>query len=90
MRTNQLILLVVILSVVLARDAQAFYNPSQGRWLSRDPIEEQGGLNLYGFVDNGPVGKLDPCGPTENGKYGGLCSELPPQWRGECAKESKR
>ena len=27
-----------------------FYNPNMGRWLNRDPIEEQGGHNLYGFV----------------------------------------
>ena len=23
------------------------YNPETGRWLSRDPIEEEGGLNIY-------------------------------------------
>ncbi len=28
------------------------YSPSLGRFLSRDPIEEQGGLNLYAFVKN--------------------------------------
>lgn len=27
-----------------------YYNPEMGRWLNRDPIEEEGGLNLYGFV----------------------------------------
>jgi RHS repeat-associated protein len=27
-------------------------NPLTGRWLSRDPIEEAGGVNLYGFVGN--------------------------------------
>jgi RHS repeat-associated protein len=36
-----------------------FYNPSGGRWLSRDPLEEIGGLNLYGFVDNNPVSSTD-------------------------------
>ncbi len=30
------------------------YSPSLGRFLSRDPIEEQGGLNLYAFVGNCP------------------------------------
>ena len=30
------------------------YSPSFGRFLSRDPIEEQGGLNLYAFVGNCP------------------------------------
>lgn len=31
------------------------YNPQNGRWISRDPIEENGGWNLYGFVKNNPV-----------------------------------
>ena len=30
------------------------YNPSIGRWLSRDPIEEWGGVQLYAFVRNAP------------------------------------
>ena len=28
------------------------YDPILGRWLSRDPIEEAGGLNLYAFCGN--------------------------------------
>jgi RHS repeat-associated protein len=32
-----------------------YYSPVTGRWLSRDPIEEQGGENLYGFVGNAPI-----------------------------------
>ena len=39
-----------------------YYSPNMGRWLSRDPIEEQGGLNLYGFVNNDPVNKWDLWG----------------------------
>jgi uncharacterized protein RhaS with RHS repeats len=39
-----------------------YYNPELGRWLSRDPIRERGGLNLYGFADNHPVGRLDYLG----------------------------
>jgi RHS repeat-associated protein len=39
-----------------------YYNPSTGRWPSRDPIEEQGGVNLYGFVGNDPVGSVDVLG----------------------------
>ena len=31
-------------------------------WPSRDPIEERGGINLYGFVGNDPVGKWDRLG----------------------------
>ena len=29
-----------------------FYNPKTGRWLTRDPIEEKGGANLYAFTEN--------------------------------------
>ncbi len=38
------------------------YSPSTGRWLSRDPIGEQGGKRLCGFVANDPVGAFDPYG----------------------------
>ena len=31
------------------------YSPSDGRWLSRDPIEEEGGRNLYAFIGNNPI-----------------------------------
>jgi len=41
-----------------------YYSPSMGRWLNRDPIEEQGGLNLYGFVGNNPVDRWDFLGLT--------------------------
>src|SRR5690606_11439989 len=27
-----------------------YYDPETGRWPNRDPIEEEGGYNLYGFV----------------------------------------
>ena len=36
-----------------------FYDPESGRWINRDPIEEAGGYNLYAFVANDGVGKLD-------------------------------
>jgi RHS repeat-associated protein len=38
------------------------YDPSIARWLSRDPIGEQGGLNLYAYVGNEPTGYIDPKG----------------------------
>jgi len=41
-----------------------YYDSETGRWLNRDPIEEQGGVNLYGFVGNEPVGKWDYLGMT--------------------------
>ena len=39
-----------------------YYEPSTGRWLSRDPIEESGGANLYGFAHNDGVNRIDPLG----------------------------
>ncbi|MDD4406072.1 MAG: RHS repeat-associated core domain-containing protein [Parabacteroides sp.] len=42
-----------------------YYSPALGRWLSRDPIEERGGLNLYGFVNNDPVNRWDVLGLWE-------------------------
>ena len=39
-----------------------FYDPLTGRWPSRDPIEERGGVNLYGFVGNDGIGWVDILG----------------------------
>ncbi len=39
-----------------------FYHPSIMRWLNRDPIEEAGGRNLYGFISNAPVIGIDALG----------------------------
>jgi RHS repeat-associated protein len=39
-----------------------YYGPRHGHWLSRDPMQEAGGLNLYGFVGNGGVGNIDKLG----------------------------
>jgi type VI secretion system secreted protein VgrG len=38
------------------------YDPDLGRWLSRDPIAERGGLNLYGYVGNNALNASDPLG----------------------------
>jgi len=36
-----------------------YYSPELGRWLSRDPIGENGGYNLYAMVGNDPVNYWD-------------------------------
>ena len=41
---------------------QRFYHPPNGRWLNRDPIEEEGGLNLYAFCGNNVLHKIDALG----------------------------
>lgn len=48
--------------ILLLCEAHAVYDAELGRWLSADPIEEGGGLNLYRYVGNGPVGAWDPLG----------------------------
>ena len=42
-----------------------YYNASTGRWTSRDPAQEDGGENLYGFVSDDPVNGRDPFGLAE-------------------------
>lgn len=44
------------------------YDAKLGRWLSRDPIAESGGINLYGYVANNPVNLWDPTGESAIGK----------------------
>jgi RHS repeat-associated protein len=41
-----------------------FYDPVTGRWLSKDPLGEEGGLNLYGFNGNDGINLFDV-----NGQY---------------------
>jgi RHS repeat-associated protein len=38
------------------------YSASLGRWLSEDPFGEAGGMNLFAYVGNDPIGMLDPLG----------------------------
>lgn len=52
-----------------AISGRRYYNPNTGRWLSKDPIEEQGGANLYGFVGNDPVSRFDLLGLWGSGDH---------------------
>ena len=42
-----------------------YYDPVTGRWPNRDPAEEQGGLNLYGFVGNDGINRWDYLGLSQ-------------------------
>jgi hypothetical protein len=42
--------------------AGAFFDPTIGRWASRDPTGEHAGVNLYAFVANDPVDSTDAMG----------------------------
>ena len=39
-----------------------YYSSQSGKWLSRDPIGEFGGTNLYGFVNGDPINGIDLLG----------------------------
>jgi RHS repeat-associated protein len=51
--------------------AYRHYDPLTGRWPSRDPIGEKGGLNLHGFIGNNGVCKWDYLGLS-------VLGDLPP------------
>jgi RHS repeat-associated protein len=41
---------------------QRWYHPTLGRWMSRDPIGENGGWNLYAYVANLETARIDSLG----------------------------
>ena len=42
-----------------------WYDSADGRWVSRDPIGEKGGVNLYSYVSQNPVNMKDVLGLCE-------------------------
>lgn len=71
-----------------------YYNASTGRWLSREPLEENVGVALYGFVANNPFLFVDTDGrqvflaqPVQGfvrvaGEFGFENFKVPPQYYG--------
>jgi RHS repeat-associated protein len=39
-----------------------YYDPRLGRFLQPDPIRQQGGINLYAYIANDPLDRVDPTG----------------------------
>jgi RHS repeat-associated protein len=51
-----------------------YFDPAMGRFLTRDPIGFEGGINLYAYVGNGVVMRRDPSGRLAIGAIiGGAC-----------------
>lgn len=59
--------------VCFAATGHAYFDPTIGRWASRDPIQERDGPNVYAFVANNPVNKVDHYGLFGSGGVGGPC-----------------
>ena len=39
-----------------------YYDPGTGKFINRDPIGYDGGMNLYGFCEGNPINESDPDG----------------------------
>ncbi|WP_367875382.1 RHS repeat-associated core domain-containing protein [Luteolibacter sp. Populi] len=53
-----------------------FYDPVSGKWISRDPINESGGENLYRFSGNNGVMRWDYLGLFGSVKDAGLAGAI--------------
>ncbi len=49
-------------TIFLSETGKRYYSPELGRWLNRDPIGEDGGVNVYGFVGNTSIATYDLLG----------------------------
>jgi integrase/recombinase XerD len=68
-----------------------YYDPVTGRWPSRDPIGERGGINLYGCVGNRPINRIDIIGlstRTDIGDGVGLITKRAYSFLGTCCTGS--
>jgi len=61
-RSFKSLVLVGLLVPLLPTIGHCYCSASAGRWLSRDPIGEEGGANSSGFVSNDAVNATDPVG----------------------------
>jgi integrase/recombinase XerD len=71
-----------------------WYDPVTGRWPSRDPIGERGGINLYGFVENDSIVEFDVFGLWHGGTHKELTHaslrraiEMTPEWPENCTEK---
>ena len=46
----------------LVRFGARWYDPHLGRWITKDPIGQAGGANVYAYVGGDPINAVDPSG----------------------------
>ena len=66
-----------------------FYDPVTGRWPSRDPIQEAGGFNLYGMLNNDSLNQLDFLGLAPD-PCAALCKKVKNLTKEVAKKKAKR
>ena len=55
-----------------------YYLPKLGRFLTPDPIEHAGGINLYAYCEDSPLERVDPSGLQ--GRQNEPARNLPDSW----------
>jgi len=66
-----------------------YYNPAHGKWLSRDPIAEKGGLNLYAMINNDLVNDWDYIGLITFKEYMTLRDKFTKALKGKTCPEAE-
>lgn len=65
-----------------------YYDPMEGRFISKDPIGFDGGdVNLYGYVGNNPINFTDPTGLTKSDPWYGYNNKDFQRWFHRCWKQ---
>ncbi|MDZ8119226.1 hypothetical protein P9H32_11380 [Pontiella sp. NLcol2] len=64
--------------IISTNNSLAFYRAEQGRWISRDPVGELGGINLQGMSANDVANKIDTLGQSYGNPVSGPAGPVGP------------